>query len=180
MSQSWIGKTAINTIKQSYLFEANNLGFKTIAESDVDYLLMLASADPKAWSSNCDEVKEKIKNDKKYYSEKGYGAFLVFELNSGEFIGRAGFGDIESGEIEVGYVVLEKYRGKGYATMMLKSLLLWAQHNIKKDKIIAITKTCHVASYRVMQKTGMVFSRKDTIDGVDCVVYEHQLRQATE
>jgi [ribosomal protein S5]-alanine N-acetyltransferase len=121
------------------------------------------------------EIEERIKRYMKDYNEKGYGALLVFDLHSGEFIGRAGFGDIESGEIEVGYLVLKKYWGQGYATRILKALLSWAKANIHRDKIIAFTTINHVASERVMQKAGMVLSRKDKMKGEDCVIYEYKL-----
>src|SRR5262245_48704835 len=143
-------------MKQSYLFEIDGLGFRPITEDDLDYLLLL-DADPEIRSffpggaQSQKEIEEKIKRYKKEYDERGYGALLVFELDSGEFIGRAGFGDIESGETEVGYLVLKKYWGKGYATRILRALLAWAKKNLKKDKIIAFTPVNHTASERVMQ-----------------------------
>jgi ribosomal-protein-alanine N-acetyltransferase len=162
-------------MNQSYLFKTERLGFRLVAEGDFDCLLMLSTADPETWSSDSAEIDERIKNDIKHFSEKGYGAFLVFDIESGEFIGRAGFGDIQNDEIEVGYVVLEKYRGKGYATEMLKALLLWAKGHINKNRILSITDVHHAASERIMQKAGMIFSKKDKIDGIDSVIYEYKL-----
>jgi [ribosomal protein S5]-alanine N-acetyltransferase len=167
-------------MNQSYLFKADNFGFRPVAESDINYLLML-DADPEMMSFFPDGTRtsEEIKNNiKKYidtYNKFGYGIFLVFNSISGEFIGRAGFGDIESGETEVGYLVLKKYWGKGYATRILKVLLDWAHDNIKKDKIIAFTPLDHLASERVMQKACMVFSRRGIMKGVECVIYEYKL-----
>jgi RimJ/RimL family protein N-acetyltransferase len=121
------------------------------------------------------EVEGNIKKYINAYHEKGYGIFLVFEIDSGEFIGRAGFADIESGETEVGYLVLRKYWGRGYGSKILKNLLGWAKSNINKDKIIAFTPLAHVASERVMQKADMFFTRKGIMKGVDCLIYEYQL-----
>lgn len=167
-------------MKQLYLFEENQLGFRLIVENDLHYILML-DADPETMSffpggvRTNDEIVNNIKKYMQDYSEKGYSTFLVFDTTTNEFIGRAGFGDIESGETEVGYLVLKKYWGKGYATRILKILLHWAKSNIKKDKIIAFAPVNHLASARVMQKAGMIFSRKGIMKGVECVIYEYQL-----
>lgn len=167
-------------MRQSYLFEADNFGFRPFVEDDLKYLLQL-DADPETMSffPGGARTQEEIKNNiKKYinsYNEKGYSVFMVFNTQSGEFIGRAGFGDIESGEIEVGYIVLKKYWGKGYASTILKNLLQWAKNNIEKNKIIAFTPLDHIASEKVMQKAGMTFSRKGIMKNVNCVIYEYRL-----
>jgi [ribosomal protein S5]-alanine N-acetyltransferase len=167
-------------MKQSYLFEADHLGFRSIVENDLNYLLML-DADPETMSffpggvRTHEAIINNIKNYMRDYKEKGYSTFIVFDIRTDEFIGRAGFGDVESGETEVGYLVLRKYWGKGYASRILKILLAWAKSNIKKDKIIAFTPVNHLASERVMQKAGMIFSRKGIMKGLECVIYEYKL-----
>lgn len=167
-------------MKQSYLFEADHLGFSAIVENDLNYLLML-DADPETMSffpggvRTHEAISNNIKNYMRDYKEKGYSTFIVFDIRTDEFIGRAGFGDVESGETEVGYLVLRKYWGKGYASRILKILLAWAKSNIKKDKIIAFTPVNHLASERVMQKAGMILSRKGMMKGFECVIYEYKL-----
>lgn len=71
--------------------------------------------------------------------------------------------------------MLDEYRGKGYATEMLKTLLSWAKNHIQTDRILAIAATTHPASERVMQKAGMTFLKKDKIDNVESFVYEYRL-----
>ena len=167
-------------MKQSFLFEVDNFGFRPVSENDLQYFQML-DADPETMSfypsgvRNTEEMQEKIKKYVTCYKKNGYGVFLVFDLASGEFIARAGFDDLESGEIEVGYLVIKKYWGKGLASKILDILLKWAKNNIQKDKIIAFTPVDHIASERVMQKAGMVYSGKHATQGVECVLYEYKL-----
>jgi RimJ/RimL family protein N-acetyltransferase len=58
----------------------------------------------------------------------------MFEIASGEFVGRGGFGSI-NGEVEVGHLLHKKYWSKGYATEALSALLEWAKENIKTESI---------------------------------------------
>jgi len=167
-------------MNHSYLFESARLGFRPVMHTDLNYLLALADADPKYWSESPGKLTSKIKKDIQFFNQNGYGPFLVFDLKSNDFMGRTGFADFEdkvdgAHEVEVGYVVLEKYRGQGYATEMLQAVLVWAGDNIQKDKIIAIAEVGHTASEKIMQKVGMVFSRRAWIDGEDSVVYEYLL-----
>jgi RimJ/RimL family protein N-acetyltransferase len=167
-------------MKKTYFFEIDNLGFKPITEDDLNYLLLL-DTDPEIMSffpggsRTEQQVKNNIKKMTTIFNEKGYGTFLVFNLKTDEFIGRAGFGDVENGEVEVGYLILKKYWGKGFANRILTALLIWAKNNIKKDKIIAFTPINHTASERVMQKAGMTFVKKDIMKDVECVIYEYKI-----
>src|SRR3990167_10835927 len=94
-------------MKQSFLFEVDNFGFRPVAENDLNYFQIL-DADPETMSffpsgvRSTQEIKDKIKKYVTGYEKKGYGVFLVFDFTLGEFIARAGFDDVESGEIEVG------------------------------------------------------------------------------
>lgn len=53
--------------------------------------------------------------------------FILFEIESGEFLGRCGFGFVETGEIEVGYLLHKKFWGKGYASEALSAMLEWTK-----------------------------------------------------
>jgi len=165
---------------KTYLFQTSHFAFRPILESDLSYLLPL-DGDPETMqffpggARTEDEIKNKIKTYSEFYTKNRYGVFMVFDLNSEDFIGRAGFAEIENGEIEIGYLISKNYWGKGYATQMVKDLLTWANTHIPKDKIIAFTPANHIASERVMQKAGMTYVKKDVMKGLDCVIYEYKL-----
>jgi RimJ/RimL family protein N-acetyltransferase len=167
-------------MKLPFLFEYDNFGFRPFIATDLDYLMML-DADPETMSffprgsRTREEIKDNIEKYVRNYQQMRYGIFMVFDTNTNEFIGRAGFNNLENSEIEIGYLILKKYWGKGYATKILQILLNWAKYNIKTDKIIAFTPIAHFASERVMQKAGMFLSRKGIMKGVECVIYEYKL-----
>lgn len=77
-----------------------------------------------------------------------------------------GFGPIDTGEIEVGYLLHKVFWGKGYASEALMFLLEWAKENIQAEYIIAFAPVEHLASARVMQKCGMKHYKNDNAKGV--------------
>lgn len=111
-----------------------------------------------------------------YHQEKGLPCFIIFELETNAFIGRAGFGPLETGEIEVGYVSHKKFWGKGYASEILMQLLVWAKDNIPADYIIAYCLVGNIGSWRVMEKCGMKYVKNDTAKGFECKFYKKELK----
>lgn len=106
-----------------------------------------------------------------FYKERGLPCFVIFDKVSKEFLGRCGFGPIETGEIEVGYLITRKFWGIGYASEALNALLDWSKKNIEADYIIAFAPLRHEASQRVMEKCGMKFYKVDFGHGVECKFY---------
>lgn len=165
-----------------YIFTSERLGYRLLKESDFnDYLTLDSNPEVRAFFPNgtldAEKVKKNIKKNIDFFKSNGFGVFIAIELSTGEFVGRCGFGEIPSGEIEVGYVFLPKFWGRGLATEALIALIQWAKENIHStDIIIAFTPVDHTASQRVMQKAGMEIYKKDIKDGDECVFYIIDLR----
>lgn len=166
--------------KTEYLFTSKRLGFRTLKESDFENYFKLDS-DPEVraffpkGTLSAKQVKENIKKNIAFYKIHGFGVYVVIELDTGEFVGRCGFGEIETGEIEVGYVFLKKFWGKGFATEALVCLLDFAKQHIKKDKIIAFTPANHSTSIQVMKKSGMDYYKKENQGDVELIFYMKNL-----
>jgi ribosomal-protein-alanine N-acetyltransferase len=164
-------------MKQSeYLFTTERLGFRLLRPEDIDYFADL-NGDPDVraffpdFIHNRQQSKERMDELIGYYENNGLPCFLMFLVESDEFVGRCGFGLIETGEIEVGYLLHKKFWQQGYATEALTELLLWAKKNIDADYIIAFAPTDHIASQKVMQKSGMEFYKNDIGHGLQCCFY---------
>lgn len=117
------------------------------------------------------QTRARIQEFMSYYKEKGLPCFIILDKNTNEFIGRCGFGPIETGEVEVGYLIARKFWGKGYASEALKALLNWSKKNISADDIIAFAPLKHTASHRVMEKCGMEYYKDGFGHGVLCKYY---------
>lgn len=168
--------------KDNYIFTSERLGYRLIRENDFeDYVKLDSDPEIRTYFPNgtltAEKIKENMKKNAAFFQKNGFGVFIAIELGSGEFVGRCGFGEIPGGEIEVGYVFLKKFWGKGFGTEALTALLQWAkQHIFVVDAIIAYTPVDHIASRRVMEKAGMRFYKKDIKDNQECIFYTMKLR----
>lgn len=163
-----------------FLMKSARLGFRILEEADFERLEKL-DTDPEVRAyfpdgeSTPDEIRQRIARSQANYRTQGYTEFAVVDLETGEFAGRAGFGEIAGGEIEVGYVFLKDYWGRGLAQESLRALLTWAEQNLAIPRIIAYAPKEHSASLNVMKKSGMRYFKTGSMRGVDCDFYEYPL-----
>ena len=162
---------------QKYQIETNRLGLRLLEAGDIIYLEAL-EIDPEVKKFFPDRQRDKAKTEnmiRKFinaHHEHGLPCFLLFDLQSGEFIGRAGFGLTESGETEIGYVLHKKFWGKGIASEAVTALLEFARKQIKVDEIIAYADSANIGSTRVMEKCGMTYYKTDVAKGIECRFYK--------
>ena len=107
------------------------------------------------------------------YQKCGDGLWAV-TLKSGELIGFAGpIAQTIDGheELEVGYRIVHKHWGKGYATEAVTSICdhLFATRPLKK--IIAIIDPKNTRSSHLCQKLGYSLEKTTTIDGTTVCIY---------
>lgn len=92
----------------------------------------------------------------RYEEWKVYGVWAAELKASGEFIGWFSLKPLPgTSEIEIGYRLLKKSWGKGYATEGAKELLNYGIHNLGLKKIVAIANPANQGSLRVLKKIGL-------------------------
>jgi ribosomal-protein-alanine N-acetyltransferase len=164
-----------------FMFQSERLGFRLLEDSDFEDLKML-DMDPEVRThfpegvSTPEQIKERIILNRSSYSEKGFCDFAMINLETGRFVGRAGFGEIEGSEVEVGYVLLKENWGRGLAQEALRKLLVWAEDSLSVPRILAYAPINHAASINVMKKCDMQFLKIEKMRGVDCAFYEYPLQ----
>ena len=99
---------------------------------------------------------------------ESFGSFMVFEKETGDFIG---YGkmilDMESKtEAETGYMLFPEYWGRGYATEITKLLVEKAEKTGILDRVTAIIDPENTASRNVLLKNGFVSEKICDIDGL--------------
>jgi ribosomal-protein-alanine N-acetyltransferase len=161
---------------KNYSIQTNRLGLRLLEARDILYLGELEN-DPVVKQFFPDGPRDRAKTEnmiKRFiaaYEEQGLPCFLLFDLESDEFIGRAGFGITETGDTEAGYVLHKKFWGKGYASEAVQALLKYAREHIDVDYIIAYADIRNTGSTRVMEKCGMSYYKNDIAKGIECRFY---------
>jgi len=94
-----------------------------------------------------------------YYQEKpGFGVWAAIEKESEEFIGWFMLKKYQySDDQELGYRLMKKYWGKGYATEMAFQLIEYGFLEKNLPKIVALTHPENIASQKVLEKVGMKY-----------------------
>ncbi|MEL7562551.1 GNAT family N-acetyltransferase [Dehalogenimonas sp. 4OHTPN] len=89
----------------------------------------------------------------------GFGAYFIIHRDDRKLIGDGGFKGRpnQSGEVELGYSLIEAYRGQGYATEASRALADWAFSQPDVTAVRAETLPDGFASQAVLKKIGMVF-----------------------
>jgi RimJ/RimL family protein N-acetyltransferase len=113
----------------------------------------------------------KIFNDYKQY---GLGLYIVEDLTTREFLGRAGLIPwIINNELtwEIGYSFKRPVWGRGYATEVAKFLATVGFAQLKQDCLISLIHPENSASIHVATKVGMKFWKNHKIGEIDLSMY---------
>ena len=99
-------------------------------------------------------------------------AMWMIEKTDGTHIGNLCFKGIEAGcNPEIGYGILEEYRGQGFATEAVRTVLKWAFPHPKTKAVEAETDPDNAASQRVLMKCGFRPNGETGEEGPRYIVY---------
>ena len=92
-------------------------------------------------------------------SERGWGFWAVELKSSGEFMGLVGLHIPKpnlpfSPCVEIGWRLLKKYWGKGYATEAAQESLVYAFNTLNLNEVVSFTTVSNLRSRYVMQRLG--------------------------
>jgi len=144
------------------ILETKRLLLRELDHKDLPFLIELMG-DPvvmEFWPNPLDkeECEKWIERQRSRYSDDGYGYWAAILKDSGELIGQAGLMRIEVGgavETGLGYIIIRKYWGMGYATEAAQGCIDYAFATLKLDRVIAPVRPENIASERVAVKLGM-------------------------
>ncbi|QNK63642.1 GNAT family N-acetyltransferase [Pedobacter sp. PAMC26386] len=118
-----------------------------------------------------DQAEEMIRFIRQQYAENGTGRLAIVNKDTNEFMGWAGLKLVRgtynnySNYYEVGYRLIHKYWGKGYATEAAHASLDYGFTGLKIDKIYAMAAIENEASKNVLEKIGMRYIETFDLDG---------------
>jgi [ribosomal protein S5]-alanine N-acetyltransferase len=105
------------------------------------------------------------------FAEHGFGLWGVYTRTTNELMGFCGLRSTADGVPELLYGLLPAFWGNGLAVDAARAVLSFAFHTIGATEVSAATDTPNVASVRVMERLGMRFERRGTLNGLDTLFY---------
>lgn len=109
-----------------------------------------------------------------HWSVRGYGFWVLEEIDSGQPLGRAGLVRWEGRrDVEVGYALRRTAWGKGYATEASRVALRYAHEVVGARGVVSVIDPANAASIRVAERLGAGFDRAESIKGFLLHVYRY-------
>jgi ribosomal-protein-alanine N-acetyltransferase len=109
-----------------------------------------------------------------YSSESKLGRWGIFNKADADFIGICLLRvyNNDQNKIEVGYVMHQKYWGKGIASEIAKMLVDYALKNTQATEIVAVTELENSGSQRVLEKAGLIRKDNFTKGGLELACFQ--------
>jgi RimJ/RimL family protein N-acetyltransferase len=147
-------------------FDTARLALRWFRPDDAPFILELQS-DP-AWLRyigdrgvrDLDSAAEYLRRvPLQMYRTLGFGPLLM-ELKDGTAVGMCGLFKRDTlDDADLGFALLSRHRGCGYAAEAAAATLAWARDRLGLRRVVAITSPDNDASGRVLERVGMRFER---------------------
>lgn len=154
------------------------LNLRPIKRSDLDAFHQLV-IDPEVRRFLCDDqilsreqVIDWIEISHTLFRSNHFGLWAVFPRHEKELIGFCGFWYFHTPpELELVFGVAPDYWNQGFATEAAEAVMKYGFDRLQFDRIASSADAPNLASVRVMQKLGMSWVRRSTVNGSELVHY---------
>lgn len=106
--------------------------------------------------------------------------WVVRLKGSNQFIGLVSLDKHAEGGIELSYEFIPTFWGKGYATEVIRNVIIFAFYELNIIKILAETQTANVSSCTLLVRIGMKLERKLQRFGAEQALYSIEKRISTD
>lgn len=159
--------------------ETRRLHLRPLEPADADALYVLWT-DPDVRRFLFDDViiaralvDDEIAASAQLMATHGYGLWSVREGHAADLIGFCGYRFFhEPPQLQLLYGMAPAYWGRGLTTEAARAMIGYGFTINGFERIIASADAPNVASHRVMEKAGMRFAKRETVNGLDTVYYE--------
>lgn len=148
--------------------ETKHLQIRELVQEDIPRLCEICGQDS-VREFICDigdDLQEETEKHSSYieqaYRFYDYGYWGVYDKQSGLLIGRCGIQDnVIDGiaEVELGYLLAEEQRGRGYAKEAVKAVLAYAFQELGILRVVAVIDKKNTASLHVAESCGMLWEK---------------------
>lgn len=162
----------------SLMLDSERLTYRKVTRDDLPWLIEMRSIESVYRYLGGAELQspEAVTKRMDFYidcHEKfGFGMCVMSLKETGEPVGTSGLQPLaDSGEIEVGYTLLEEYWRQGFG---YEAALRWLDFGFREkrlERIVAVAHPDNIGSWRIMEKCGMRYETNLHHYGMDCVYY---------
>lgn len=147
-------------------FETERLILRELRLSDSKAVFELLSSDETAKYMAHDPYPSLLHVEKFISSLKSTSnLFGIFLKEKGEFIGTCSATyHYDDKCYNIGYMLIDRYRNRGYATESAKGIMSWAKNRLGAKKFIASCAVENIPSKRVIEKCGFSFVSCGTVE----------------
>jgi len=160
------------------MFETERLIIRKITPDDLAWLIEMRSAEAVyrymggARMQNAESLTARLPFYLECHEKFGFGFSIMILRSTGEMIGTSGLQPLEdTGEIEVGYNLVEKYWQQGFGYECAHAWLKYGFETAGLTRIVAVADPENTGSWRIMEKCGMRYEKTEEHYGEQCVFY---------
>ena len=107
-----------------------------------------------------------------HWQLRGYGMWAAVDRHSQAVVGRIGFFNPEGWPgFELGWALLRRYWGQGFATEGARVALEYAFTGLGRDHVISVIHPDNRRSIRVAERIGARLERTAQVNGHDALIY---------
>lgn len=118
-------------------------------------------------------VDDEIAGSARLMAARGYGLWAVRLRDTHEIVGFCGYRFFhEPPQLQLLYGLAPAYWRRGLATEAARAMIRYGLDVNGFERIIASADAPNVASHRVLERAGMRFMKRETVNGLDTVYYE--------
>lgn len=178
-----LSSVSINGPSMQIFIETERLILRELLETDAEGMFALDS-DPEVHKylgdkpvHTIDQVQEVIRIIRQQYAENGIGRWAVIEKKSQNFLGWSGLKLMRTvmnghtGYYDIGYRLIRKYWGKGFATESAIAARDYAFDTLGLPEIFGTAHVNNAASNHILQKIGLQFVEQYDFEGLPCNWY---------
>lgn len=160
------------------MLETERLKCRPLTADDLPWLIEMRSPEPVnrylggIRMQNAEALTKRLQFYIECYAKFGFGFCAMSLKSTSELIGTSGLQPLEdTGEIEVGYNLSEKYWRQGYGYECAYGWLDYGFNIAGLERIVAIAHPDNTGSWRIMAKCGMRYEKTQDHYGMECVFY---------
>lgn len=124
------------------------------------------------------KTEEMVANAQQHWQQYGYGFWMFYRKESGEFIGRSGIKNYRAADLQgknvngIAYATLSSLWRKGYAQEMCEGILKIAFNQLKLETLSGWALPDNMASIKLLEKLRFQFQRSISFADLPHSYYE--------